>query len=372
MRILFQTIGVLVQYNWALPYYLSTLREGIKVDNLTNLFSYLMGGYYYHLRSLGKITPIFEEAGIKKAKTLDKIFRIIPIKKLVMKKNYDIVHLNRYDEELLAGNFPKIFTFHGSLDIDHVKNIPQICRKLNEVYSKVEAFIAPSFHSARTIEDLCGFKPKVIHNGVDTDIFNPFNVCSKKARAKLSLPKNKKLILWIGRLDPDKGLHILIKALPLIVKERNDILVVVKGRAINKRYFEWINALTEILGVRKYIIYRTGWTPNIKMIYYYRATDVYVHTSFSEGFSLTLLEAMASGVPVVGNNASSIPEALGNAGLLFNGTEEELAQKVLEVLTDEKKASKMGLNEFQRVIEEGFTAMSMAKKYLEVYSNVTK
>ena len=367
MRILFQSIGVLVQYNWALPYYLSTLPEGIKIDNLTNLFSYLMGGYYYHLKSLGKITPIFEKTGVKNAKTLDRISKIIRIKKLVMGKNYDIIHLNRYDEELLARNSPKIFTFHGSLDIAHEKNVPQICEKLNEVYSKVEAFIAPSFHSARTIQDLCGFKPKVIHNGVDIAIFNPFNISSEKARAKLSLPKNKKIILWTGRMDPDKGLHILIKALPLIIKERNDILVVVKGRTTDRCYLERINRLTGRLGVRKYIVYRIGWTPNIKMIYYYRAADVYVHTSFSEGFSLALLEAMASGIPVIGNKTSSIPEALGDTGLLFEGAEKDLAQKILEVLTDKSKAIKLGLSAFGRIIESGFTIRNMAKKYLEVY-----
>ena len=116
MRILFQTIGVLVQCNWALPYYLSTLTEGIKIDNLTNLFSYLMGGYYYHLKSLRKITLTFERTGVKKGKTLDRIFRAIHIKKLVMKKNYDIIHLNHFDEELLVRNSAKIFTLHCSLD----------------------------------------------------------------------------------------------------------------------------------------------------------------------------------------------------------------------------------------------------------------
>ena len=162
MRILFQTIGILVQYNWTLPYYLSTLREEIKIDNLTNLFSYLMGGYYYHLRSLGKITPIFEETGIKKAKTLDRTFRAIHTKKLAMKKNYDIIHLNHYDEELLARNSPKIFTLHGPLDEPN----PNTCNMLRKIQRYVNAIVAPTNHSAKTVKEACGLNVKVIHHGV--------------------------------------------------------------------------------------------------------------------------------------------------------------------------------------------------------------
>jgi glycosyltransferase involved in cell wall biosynthesis len=96
---------------------------------------------------------------------------------------------------------------------------------------------------------------------------------------------------------------------------------------------------------------------------------LYVHTSISEGFSLTLLEAMASGIPVIGRNASSMPEAIGDKSLLFND-EDELAEKILEVLSNEEESEKIGIRLFHRVIEEGFTSIDQAKKYLDLYEEI--
>lgn len=363
IKVFFQTIGVLVQYNWALPYFIVNQQQDFTVILSTNMYSYMMGGFYYHMKQPGRMIPLFIGSGI--LKKFDKI-----LENALPRLNSDLVHLNMPEspltDKILKTDIPKVFTFHGSLDPIHVSNISSVCRRLREINDKVDAFVAVSNHSAKTIEESCNFKPIVIHNGIDITLFNPFNITKEEARKRLSLPQGRKIILWSARIDTDKGLHLLIKALPRIKKELNDVMVIVKGRTIDKSYFQWVNALANKLGVRDMIFYDLGWSPNLVMLYYYRASDVYVHTSFSEGFSLTLLEAMASGIPVIGNNTSSIPEAIGYSDFLFNN-EEELADKLLNVLCNHSLAMKMGMEFFKRVIKKGFTSKDSAKKYTQLY-----
>ena len=364
MRILFQTIGVLVQYNWALPYYLSTLTEGIRIDNLTNLFSYLMGGYYYHLKSLRKIAPIFERTGVNKGKTLDRIFRAIHIKKLAMKKNYDIIHLNHFDEELLVTNSPKIFTLHGSLDEPN----PNACNMLRKIQRHVDAVVAPTNHSAKTVEEACGLDVKVIHHGVDTEIFNPYTISQYKAKKTLKLPSNKMLVLWVGRISPEKNLEMALKVLKKVITERKDIVLIVKGRAIEQSYMLKIKRLIKKLGIERHVLFDLKWIRNMMMMHYYRASDVYIHTSVTEAFGLTIAEAMACGTPVVAYKKSAVPEVVGDAGYLVNDVE-EFAEKILEILNNEELRRYIGLKAVKR-FREKFSLETTASKYFQLYKRL--
>lgn len=368
MKVIFQTIGVLTQYNWALPYFMVKRRQSLKMLLITNVFSYLMGGFYYHLKQPRKIVPIIAESGV--FPELDGMLEKVWFWKCL---GGQLIHLNipsksALTDNLLKVNQKKVFTLHGSLEPAHIRNLSLARKRLKEIYKKVNAFIAVSEYSAKTIEETCDFKPIVIHNGVDITLFNPFAVSKLKARELLHLPTDNKVILWSGRIEPYKGLHLLIEALPHIVKECNDVIVMVKGRTICKQYLRKLMNLSERLGVKKFLRWNLKWTPNVAMPYYYRACDVYVHTSISEGFSLTLLEAMASGIPVIGNNLSSIPEAIGDPRMLFSN-KDELSEKILSVLYD-KKPEMFGMEAFNRVISNGFTSLDQSRKYLHLYEEV--
>ncbi|MEM2297853.1 MAG: glycosyltransferase, partial [Ignisphaera sp.] len=189
MKILFQTIGVLVQYNWALPYYIS--RRGVKLVNLTNAMSYLMGGYHYHLKAPKSLIPFFLDTGIAHL-SFKYVENIFPIERFAT--NFDVIHLNSPNDsvtwKLLKVDVPKLFVLHGSLDIIDERKSKTACKRLEEINSRVDAFVTASYHAAHTVENFCGFKPIVIHHGVDINIFNPFNVSREKAREKLSIPKD--------------------------------------------------------------------------------------------------------------------------------------------------------------------------------------
>jgi len=364
LKVLFQTIGVLTQYNWALPYFLTQEDPETIIELDTDAFSYLAGGFYYHLKQPRRIIPIFSATGFipKLDKNLDKV------KTSAQLIRFNIIHLNRANSKLMHIAFkteiPKVFTFHGSLDPAHIKDVNSTCETLKKIAEKA-VFVAVSQHSSNTLAKYCSIKAEVIHNGVDITIFNPL-LPKIEARKKLRLPLDKRIILWSGRIDPDKKLETLLKVAAKIFEERKDIIILVKGRSINESYLTYLRSLVNKRGLEPFVKFDLGWTLNIFMIYYYRASDLYVHTSISEGFSLTLLEAMASGIPVIGRNASSIPEAIGDKGLLFNN-EDELAERILEALSDNEVSEKVGIKLFNRVVEEGFTSMVQARKYLKLY-----
>jgi len=370
MRILFQSIGVLVQYNWALPYYMS--RREVKLVNLTNALSYLMGGYYYHLKAPKSLIPLFANTGLAQLSPLDRyVGSLLCIERFAT--NFDVIHLNNPNDpvtwKLLKVDAPKLFVLHGSLDVIDERRAKIVCRRLKEINSIVDAFVAASHHAAGTVRKWCGFMPLVIHHGVDTSIFNPYNISRHEARKRLCFPYNRKIILWVGRIDPVKNLSMALRALEKIVKEDRDVLLLVKGRAVDEQHFKYILKLLKNLDVANHVRFDIKWSPNMTMIYYYRTADIYVHTSFSEAFgSLTLLEAMASGTPVIANNASSIPEAVGDAGLLIN-SEGELAEKVLEVLHNDKLKEELSSRGSIRVLKN-FSLEIVARNYLRLYSDL--
>ncbi|MEM0262221.1 MAG: glycosyltransferase family 4 protein [Nitrososphaerota archaeon] len=370
MRILFQNIGVLVQYNWALPYYMS--KGGVKLVNLTNALSYLMGGYYYHLKAPKGLIPLIANIGVAQLSSLDRYVGNLLCNKCFT-TNFDIIHLNNPNDQviwkLLKVDAPKLFVLHGSLDVIDERRAKIVCRRLKEINSIVDAFIVASHHAAGTVRKWCGFMPLVIHHGVDTSIFNPYSISRHEARKRLRIPYNRKIILWVGRIDPVKNLSMALRALEKIIKEDREILLLVKGRAVDKQYFKYILKLVRNLGITNHVHFEIKWSPFTAMVYYYRAADVYVHTSFSEAFgSLTLLEAMASGTPVIANNASSIPEAVGDAGLLIN-SEEELAEKVLEVLHNDELKEEFSKRGSIRVLKN-FSLEIIARNYLMLYNEL--
>ena len=116
-------------------------------------------------------------------------------------------------------------------------------------------------------------------------------------------------------------------------------------------------------------VFFAGNVPNDDLSRYYNAADIYVSTSLSDGTSLSLLEAIACGCPVIASNASSIPEVVGDAGIMVDPYDvDNLAKTIYKVLTSE------GLRE--TMIEKGlkrakqFNWEKVAKEILGILEEV--
>jgi len=372
LKVLFHSIGILVHYNWGLPYYI-VRRYNAKPAVLSNLLQMFMGGYFYYNRSGKAIRFRVVSSGLslaqKAEKRIDKLLRSA-VTKFVEVFTPDLLHINSADSDLLeVSGIPKIFVIHGGLDF--VKNERSFCAEMWRIYSKVNAIVAPSRHAAKNLKGLCGIDSRVIHHGVDVELFDPFTISKHNARRRLKIDPDALVILWNARMDPLKGLHSLIRALPRTnaVKDFRVVLLI-KTRTLNTEYYQYILSLIHKAGLDKNVIIDKSWTPINHMPLVYRATDLYINSSYTEAFgSLTMLEAMACGIPVVARNASSNPEALGDAGLLYNN-EDELAESIDRLVYDHKLRKYYTYKALGRIIRENLTLLDVARKYVDLYKAI--
>lgn len=173
-------------------------------------------------------------------------------------------------------------------------------------------------------------KTSVIYNGIDLNT-QSFSEEDVEATKKGFVLDNKPVLLFVGRVDdPRKGLDMLIKALPKVLKKGDvNLLVVGKGDQAKAR------ELAELVGVSNKIVF-TGFVDDITLKKCYALCDVYVCPSRLEGFGLTLLDAMAAGKPIVATRVGAIPEVIrdkANGVLAEPDDENSLARAIYQALT---------------------------------------
>jgi len=176
-----------------------------------------------------------------------------------------------------------------------------------------------------------------------------------------------KYILFVGTLEPRKNLGTLLRAFRL-VKSRSDYdlkLVIVGGKGwLFKNIFQIIKGL----GLENDVIF-TGFVPDEDLPSLYRGAEVFVYPSLYEGFGLPLLEAMTCGTPVIASKHSSIPEVVGNAGILVDPKDvERLARAILEVLTNKHLKDELIYKGCLQASK--FTAEKMGHEIIRVYKEI--
>lgn len=373
--VLFQGIGVLTNYNLGLVSALSELSD-INITLETNQPILLSHALKRKLRGekFGvKIirSPLKPFLGNHHPSALDslssKIYNIYS-------RKFDIIHLNTYIGRLWEkiNHSCKIFTTHGLGGWVLNKNKEQLdaCKS---VFKNCEKVVANSKYTIREVKKHTGHTPsKAIHLGIEPSIFNP-KTSKKKAREELDLPRNKKIILWNGAIAPHKDLFTFLRGCSTLIKRKNmDPIIYIKGRGVNESYLKEIKSfIRKNNGLKEKIKMDTSWWPYSKLPLLYRASDVFVHTSLHENFGMVFLEAMATGTPVIAANSTTPKEVLGNSALLFKPkNHEELTEKLLKVLEEEKIQKELSKKGLKRVRDKGFTWEKIAKEYRALYKRV--
>ncbi len=214
-------------------------------------------------------------------------------------------------------------------------------------------------------------KIRVIHNGVDTNKFQPASD-KRKAKQELGFNPDDIAILSVGRLYARKGLFTLIESMPAVVRRfpRAKFIISGKGQSNEMKKLE---AHTQKLGIIDNIVF-TGYYPDRKLPRLYQAADVFAFSTFYENLPFAVLEALSTGLPVVTTNVGGIPEMIENGenGFLvqpFNS--HELSDRILYYLEHPSAASKMALMA-RKVIEERFDWRLIVKKVLKVYDEALR
>jgi glycosyltransferase involved in cell wall biosynthesis len=160
-------------------------------------------------------------------------------------------------------------------------------------------------------------------------------------RLRYGVP-DRPTIGFVGRLDQEKNLDVVVRALALVRARVPDVQLMLVGTGDRRRKLE---AQAGRLGVAGALVC-TGFVADADLPAAYAATDVFVNAGTAELQSLVTLEAMASGVPVVGADASALPHLVrhGDNGFLFPpGDATALATTVTTLLTDPERARAMGV-----------------------------
>ncbi len=188
-----------------------------------------------------------------------------------------------------------------------------------------------------------GFKDniEVVSNGIDTKKFNPKNF-DKNLKNKLC-EKGEKLILHVGRITKEKKASELLKIVKILDNKKINFKMLIIGSGPE---LDNITAKTKYMGLENKITF-AGHISQEDLPKYYASADLFLTASTVETQGLVLLEALASGLPVIGADAEAIPELITNGknGFLFEPADlEKAAVLTEEILADENLRKKLSKN----------------------------
>jgi phosphatidyl-myo-inositol alpha-mannosyltransferase len=190
---------------------------------------------------------------------------------------------------LVAKKTPVVATFHAFAERSRMYTVA--APVLRRVWRRLRIKIAVSQAAVGFVQERFGPGIRIVPNGCDVDLF-------ARADPAEGLPAGRRL-LWVGRLDPQKGFPVAVEAFGLLAGELPDLWFVVVGEG------QELAALSRLTRPARQRVKLVGRVPHERLPGYYKGADVFAAPALGqESFGLVLVEAMASGVPVV---ASDIP-----------------------------------------------------------------
>lgn len=202
----------------------------------------------------------------------------------------------------------------------------------------------------------------VLHNSIDVARYARDEGARREMRRSMGVVDGTTVLLGMGRLVDEKGFDDLIRAFAILVSERDDIQLWLLGDGEERPALE---ALAEELGLSDRVRF-LGFAEDVRP--YLWAADVYAHPSWGgEAFGLSLLEAMAAGLPCVASESGGMPEILsGGLGLLFPKRDVQgLARRLEEAVMD---APRLGAAALERAW--AFDTSVIARRTVEIYEKV--
>ncbi|MEL7035083.1 MAG: glycosyltransferase [Cyanobacteria bacterium J06592_8] len=316
------------------------------------------------------------------------------------KQQIDLVHIHNCSQLI-----PVIRAFNPQIKIVlhmHCEWLHQLDYKTTEKrLSQVNLVITPSDYitdAARQRFPEFAARIQTIANGVDLDKFVDSSLgCFKP---KPTANSQTKQLLYVGRICPEKGSHILLEAFQKVLKKQPDTHLTLVGPmgVIPYEYLVGLSEDTKIQELAKFhqdnnwrkflrdaytklnkiqenSVTLTGCLAPIKLPPYYQNTDLFIFPSVcQEAFGMPVAEAMVAGIPVIVSDGGGIPELLeeGRTGLVVErGNSEALAEAILKLLEDEPLRKSMGKAAHQRAVKH-FSFEKIAEDLQRQYEQLFK
>jgi glycosyltransferase involved in cell wall biosynthesis len=209
-------------------------------------------------------------------------------------------------------------------------------------------------------------KLRLIPEAVDHDLFRPGDAAAARAWVATAHGVTKPFVLFVSSLWPYKNCEGLLQAWAIARHDVPGRNLVIVGPGRDKQYVSQLRLLAEQLGIADDVIW-VGGVPLADTARFYHAADALVYPSLNETFGLPILEAMASGCPVVTSDTSAMPETAGGAALLSDPKDPASIAKAIALAVG---PGRDGLREAGLRRAGEFTWAATAASTLDVYREV--
>jgi D-inositol-3-phosphate glycosyltransferase len=374
--------------------------KGITVDVFTR-------SQDLHVPHIVQVNPKFRVihvvAGPEESLPKKELLQYIPefvanYQKIIEQENieYDLIHAHYYMsgiagqeiQKLSKKKLPMIMTFHT---LALMKNLVARTESEKEGSVRIQAefeltkhadkIITPSESDRSYLQYLYQVpesKVSIIPPGVDTKLFRPID--KSLAKKKIDADEDHKIVLFAGRIEPLKGIDVLIFAMK-ILKERNPNLKVclwIVGGDISQKTELWSNELQKLEELRQVlnipgVVKFVGQKPQDELVYYYNAAETVVMPSHYESFGMSAAEAMACGVPIITTDVAGISSLIDEKHISLISSANNplmLASKIEDLLSDEQRHTQISEDVLSHVQDLAWPVV--ADQVIKTYDEVIK
>lgn len=296
----------------------------------------------------------------------------------VKQHRIDLLHCTSNTAPLRL-NIPLVLTLHDIIYLEKIhfdqgttyQKFGNIYRKWNvpRIAGKAAKILTVSDFERKRIIEHFGFpadRVVTVYNGAG----NHFQKVTredllKDARVKYNLPDH--FLFFLGNTDPKKNVIGVLRALSLL-RKAGKLPCPLLMLDINRDY---LNNLADEIGDRDLLnhIHFSGYVPNTELPAIYSQAELFLYPSLRESFGIPIVEAMKCGVPVITSNTSSMPEIVGDAGVLCDPFQPEtLANAILELYQDESLKRSMSNKGVARAAQ--FSWEENARQTLQIYEQI--
>ena len=286
-------------------------------------------------------------------------------------KNGNIKHLTNQELAYLLKYLDlekTVVTCHDLIPWVYENNRGKHWRNIMEGLKRADIIITISEFSKMEIMKHLNYPEDRIHivnDGVDHELYSPKR--DKNILKRFNIPENHKTILYVGSETPRMNLDFLLKSLSRLKKTFPEFKLLKIGESQSfgaRKHF--LNSIKEY-GLIENVIF-VGYVAEEELPKWYNASDLLVYPCLYAGFGLPPLEAMACGTPVITSNTTSLPEVVGDAGIMVDPKDSKAMSKAMyEVLTNKTMVEEMVNNGLKR--SKLFKWEDSAKNTLNVYKN---
>ena len=291
---------------------------------------------------------------------------------LLIARRFDVVHSHLFGANLLAKPLAALLGVRVLVNHDQCNDRARIDSRAlflaDKITNRLSSHICAVSRSIRDFlvehERVPADRVSVVYNGVDLKGITPGVVTREAARGKIGLSRDSFVVAGVGRLHPQKNFALFLDVAAEALKRSNAPLhFVIAGTGPEEAM---LRERTKSLGIGARVTF-AGFIADMHLIY--AASDALMLTSLFEGLPLTVLEAMAMGVPVIASRLDGIGEILVDgvdSRLATSGNCEEFATALLQTVSQPEIAHRLA-DAARKKVESTFSAETMAREVEAIY-----